>query len=146
MYICVTHIDSKTEIPCTIAPMSHGPKLPSVKGLSIEWANWTQWPTETPYFYGTCNNDADTSLSGVVKVLSEQEYQSAQNTETHNMEAKVRTQRDWLLTKEVDSLNPIRWAGLTEEQQTAYTDYRQDLLDVPQQDGFPFSVDWPTKP
>jgi hypothetical protein len=146
MYICVTHIDAKTKIPSTEAPMSHGPKLPDVKGLVIEWANWTQWPTNTPYFYGTCDEDADVSISGVVKVLSEEQYQSAQNTETHNMEAKVRMKRDDLLKTEIDSLNPIRWESLTEDQKTAYGIYRQELLDVPQQDGFPFNVDWPVKP
>jgi len=28
----------------------------------------------------------------------------------------------------------------------AWTDYRQALRDVPDQDGFPWSVEWPEKP
>jgi hypothetical protein len=60
----------------------------------------------------------------------------------------VRSTRDSSLASEVDPLvsNPLRWAGLTAEKQTAWTAYRQALLDVPQQSGFPHNVVWPTKP
>lgn len=76
MYICVTHVDVSTRIPCNIAPMSQGPAFPSVKGLYIEWANQSQWPTDYPLFYGMCDDDADVSLQGIVKVLTETEYDS----------------------------------------------------------------------
>ena len=61
--------------------------------------------------------------------------------------ASVRAQRDALLV-EVDAMvsNPLRWAAMTTEQQTAWSQYRTDLLNVPQQDGFPHGVTWPTKP
>ena len=61
--------------------------------------------------------------------------------------ASVRAQRDALLV-EVDAMvsNPLRWADMTTEQQTAWSQYRTDLLNVPQQDGFPHGVTWPTKP
>jgi hypothetical protein len=42
--------------------------------------------------------------------------------------------------------NPLRWADLTAAKQTEWTTYRTDLLDVPQQDGFPHTIVWPTKP
>ena len=60
----------------------------------------------------------------------------------------VRSARDAILANEVDPLvsNPLRWAGLTAEKQTAWADYRQALLDVPQQSGFPNNIVWPTKP
>lgn len=35
-------------------------------------------------------------------------------------------------------------APLTEEQKAAYAEYRQALRDVPEQDGFPDNVVWPT--
>lgn len=49
---------------------------------------------------------------------------------------------------EVDAIaiNPILWSALTAEQQQAWADYRQALLDIPQQAGFPNEVVWPTKP
>lgn len=56
--------------------------------------------------------------------------------------------RDMLLTTEVDPIvsNALRWAELTTEQQNAWTQYRTDLLSVPQQAGFPNTITWPTKP
>jgi len=67
--------------------------------------------------------------------------------EYEGLSVEVRILRD----KELRSLdkvtsNPLRWASFTDEQKSAYADYRQALLDVPQQDGFPYDVTWPTKP
>jgi len=47
---------------------------------------------------------------------------------------QLRFERNLLLTEEVDPLvtNPLRWAALTEEQQQAWSAYRQALLDLPQ--------------
>lgn len=61
---------------------------------------------------------------------------------------KVRAQRDQKLVTEVDPVvsNPLRWADLSDEQKTQIADYRQALLDVPQQAGFPEQVEWPVKP
>ncbi|AQT28061.1 putative tail fiber assembly protein [Vibrio phage pVa-21] len=42
--------------------------------------------------------------------------------------------------------NPLRWNALTEEQQQALTTYREKLLDVPQQGGFPARIVWPKAP
>ena len=60
---------------------------------------------------------------------------------------EIREQRDSRLGN-VDELatNPLRWGSLSSEQQEDLADYRQALLDVPQQDEFPWSVQWPTKP
>lgn len=60
---------------------------------------------------------------------------------------QLRMERDGLLA-EVDAFvgNPLRWATLSAEQQDAWAVYRQALLDVPQQAGFPNDVVWPVKP
>jgi hypothetical protein len=60
----------------------------------------------------------------------------------------VRNQRNYLLTTEVDPIvsNPLRWADLSTEQQQAWATYRRDLLDIPNQSGFPYSIVWPEKP
>ena len=62
--------------------------------------------------------------------------------------AAVRAQRDYLLETEVDPIvsNPLRWADMTTEQQNAWSQYRTDLLNITDQDGFPHNVTWPTKP
>lgn len=60
----------------------------------------------------------------------------------------VRADRNLLLYREVDPIasNALRWASLSAEQQQAWADYRQALLDVPQQAGFPHNVTWPSTP
>lgn len=58
-----------------------------------------------------------------------------------------RAKRDDLL-RHLDATvsNPLRYASLTVEQQTALADYRQLLLDVPDQEGFPLTIEWPVMP
>jgi|TARA_X000001382_G_scaffold114744_1_gene93231 hypothetical protein len=60
----------------------------------------------------------------------------------------VRHQRDTILQYEVDPIiaNSLRWAELTTEKQNEWKQYRTDLLNVPQQSGFPHNVTFPTKP
>jgi len=59
----------------------------------------------------------------------------------------VRSDRNARLA-EVDAIagNALRWADLTSAKQAEWSTYRQALLDVPQQSGFPHNVTWPTKP
>lgn len=85
MYICVTEVDADTKIPCTEAPQRTGPSHPDVKGLIIKWANSSAWPIQlsadgtylaAPKYYGTCDDDADTSIPGVLSVLTEEEFNS----------------------------------------------------------------------
>jgi hypothetical protein len=60
----------------------------------------------------------------------------------------IRDQRDAKLRLDVDPVvsNPLRWADLTTEKQNEWSQYRTDLLNVPQQAGFPNTINWPTKP
>ncbi|MPM13217.1 hypothetical protein SDC9_59573 [bioreactor metagenome] len=59
---------------------------------------------------------------------------------------EARAHRDTLLKETVDSVNPMRWEALTELQKDAWRVYRQALLDVPQQEGFPTAIVWPEVP
>ena len=60
----------------------------------------------------------------------------------------VREWRDHLLQSEVDPIvsNSLRWADMSEDKQAEWAQYRTDLLNVPQQSGFPHNVTFPTKP
>lgn len=58
----------------------------------------------------------------------------------------VRAARTRKLKKHVDSMNPMRWESLTTEQQAAWTQYRQDLLNITNQSGFPHVINWPVAP
>lgn len=39
--------------------------------------------------------------------------------------------------------NPLRWESMSKSTKDAYKKYRQELLDVPQQSGFPYEIIWP---
>lgn len=58
---------------------------------------------------------------------------------------QARAERNRLLS-EVDSISPVRWAGMTKAEQDGWVAYRQALLDVPQQEGFPNDIIWPDRP
>lgn len=58
---------------------------------------------------------------------------------------QMRQHRDNLLSV-LDRVNPIWYNSLDINQQQQLQAYRQALLDVPQQEGFPGQVEWPTKP
>lgn len=62
--------------------------------------------------------------------------------------AEVRKIRDQKLKFIVDPIvsNPLRWADMTAVQQQRVKDYRQALLDITDQTGFPHNVVWPTEP
>jgi hypothetical protein len=90
MYVCVTEVDAVTKIPCTQEPQRTGPSMPSVKGLKIEWADASTWPIElaidglylrAPMYYGICDDDADTTIAGVLEILTEEEYNSRKQAE-----------------------------------------------------------------
>ena len=64
--------------------------MPVVKGLKLDWANKSTWPVElapdgsylrAPLYYGTCDDDADTSIAGVLEVLTEEDYYSRKQAE-----------------------------------------------------------------
>ena len=42
--------------------------------------------------------------------------------------------------------NPLRWESYSDEQKTVIAKYRQDLLDITDQAGFPQEINWPTSP
>jgi hypothetical protein len=90
MYIQLTNIDADTGILCTEAPMRTGPALPNIKGFQFIFQNESDFPiasnqdgslTNPPLLYGTCDDDADTSLVGVLKVLSQVEFDADKQAE-----------------------------------------------------------------
>jgi hypothetical protein len=61
---------------------------------------------------------------------------------------KIRLRRNAMLANVVDPIvsNPLRWDGLTSEQQAEMRTYRDALLNVTEQETFPTSVTFPTLP
>ena len=90
IYICITHIDSATGTPCTEAPMRNGPEFPLLSGFVYKWENQSEFPIlcspdgsyiTAPKYYGACDNDADTTVSGVLEVLTEDAWNAAKDIE-----------------------------------------------------------------
>jgi hypothetical protein len=90
MHIQITNIDADTGILCTEAPMRTGPAIPNVKGFQFIFQNESDFPivsnadgslTMPPLLYGTCDDDADTTLVGVLKVLSQAEFDADKQAE-----------------------------------------------------------------
>lgn len=91
-YICVTNIDAGTGIVCTAQPMRTGPVYPNILGLQLSWADQSTWPVPckpdgsyvvAPKYYGTCDDAADTTVSGVLAVLTEQEWNDRKRQEMY---------------------------------------------------------------
>jgi hypothetical protein len=64
--------------------------MPAVKGLVNVWQDRSTWPVElaldgtylrAPRYYGTCDDDADTTIAGVLQVLTEAEYTTLRTAE-----------------------------------------------------------------
>lgn len=98
MHIVVTEIDHNTRIPCTVAPQRTGPSMPDVKGLKIIWADQSTWPVDTdstgtylraPRYYGTCDDDADITISGVLEVLTEAVWNEHRIAEQESIAARI---------------------------------------------------------
>tara|TARA_R110002126_G_C10350579_1_gene491635 strand:+ start:592 stop:882 length:291 start_codon:yes stop_codon:yes gene_type:complete len=87
-------------------------------------------------------------VDGVAVQVTEEENATVTGITVAGRAAKVRSKRDNILTTVVDPLvsNNLRWADLTAAKKAEWSQYRTDLLNVPQQDGFPHTVAWPTKP
>lgn len=100
----------------------------------------TDYDTDT-----TIDNDAVMALIGTDFAAYVPPTQEELDAEAAGI---VRYERDQKLATEVDPIvsNPLRWGSLSDEQQLAFTVYRQNLLDIPDQEGFPHNVVWPTKP
>lgn len=90
MYIQITNIDAQTKKLCTLEPMRTGPDIPAVKGFQFIFQNESKFPivsnldgslTNPPLLYGICDDDADTSLEGVLKVLTEVEFNADKEAE-----------------------------------------------------------------
>lgn len=90
IYLSITQIDATTGIICTAEPMRTGPAYPQIKNCNIVWCNKSTWPIATtsdgahtlpPLFYGTCDDDADLSVSGVVATYTAEEYQALKTAE-----------------------------------------------------------------
>ena len=58
----------------------------------------------------------------------------------------AREYRNILLAESDFCMTVDRYNKMTDEQKSAWETYRQELRDIPEQDGFPLNIKWPKKP
>ena len=120
-----------TRIDCEIEHPVHG------------WIPYTLDPADTDM---TINNDD--LLSAMAANNDVAAYVPPTQEElTEALAQSVRSERDQrLLAVDAIAGNALRWAALSEASQAEWTAYRQALLDVPHQSGFPDNITWPQEP
>jgi hypothetical protein len=62
------------------------------------------------------------------------------------LSAATRCQRDKYLSDSDRYVLPDRWASYTDSERKTWTDFRQQLRDLPTLVGFPYDITWPTHP
>jgi hypothetical protein len=101
-----------------------------------------------PYTISASDTDQTIDNTALLALIGSDFTASTQESRDARLSSQQRSVRDGKLQSEVDSIvsNPLRWADLSTEKQNEWAQYRTDLLNVPQQSGFPNTISWPTKP
>ena len=104
-----------------------------------------------PYTLNPEDTDETIDNSALIELIGssfEQYVAPTQEELDAELAKSLRIQRDSELENVVDPIvtNPLRWADLTENKQAEWIQYRTNLLNLPQQSGFPNTVTFPTVP
>ena len=75
-YLKFTYVDAITGISIASEPAANGPVLPPVAGLEFAWARESQYPTDVPEFFGTCPDDSNFQIDGVLGVYVQADWET----------------------------------------------------------------------
>ena len=89
------------------------------------------------------SSDAYIENNQVYTVKVEAKTEEEINADIASKAAKVRAERNARLADTVDRINPLRWESMTDSEKENWRTYRNALLDIPEQIGFPDNVVWP---
>lgn len=76
-----TYVDALTGISIASEPAANGPVFPPVAGLVYSWARESRYPTDVPEFFGTCPDDSDTLVDGVLGQFSQTDWEQMRTDE-----------------------------------------------------------------
>ena len=93
-HIKFTYVDAITGISITSEPATNGPVFPPVAGLEFVWARESQYPTNVPEFFGTCPEDADTQVDGVLGVYVQQDWEQMREDEMRARGPQTQFEKD----------------------------------------------------
>lgn len=108
------------------------------------WIPFTANPTDTGSFFNVGELHAKMSVDPDTK-----DYVPPSQEDTLKKKTiSARQLRAELLDKHVDAfvMNQLRWGDMTEDQKSQIIEYRQNLLDITDQEGFPLTIIWPNPP
>ena len=80
-YLKFTYVDAVTGISIASEPAANGPVFPQIDGLEFAWARESRYPTDVPEFFGTCPDDADTQIDGVLGVYVQADWETMRDDE-----------------------------------------------------------------
>ena len=80
-YFEFTYIDSVTGVSVQTEPSKNGPKFPAVPGLDFVFAKESEYPTETPRFFGKCPDSSALDVIGITREMSSEDFQIHWNDE-----------------------------------------------------------------
>ena len=80
-YIKFTYVDAITGISIASEPAANGPVFPNVVGLEFVWARESQYPTDVPEFFGTCPDDSNVQIDGVLGVYVQADWEQMREDE-----------------------------------------------------------------
>ena len=80
-YIKFTYVDAVTGISIAEQPATNGPVFPNIEGLTFHWARESRYPTDVPEFFGTCPDEADIHIDGVLGVYMQADWETMRDDE-----------------------------------------------------------------
>lgn len=101
-----------------------------------------------PYYLNNEDSDTEINNADLITLIGTNFTAITQEEKDTRLGNEIRSDRYAKLCTEVDPImtRPVVWDALSAEKQAEWTQYRTDLLNVPQQEGFPNTITWPTKP
>ena len=76
-----TYVDAVTGISIASEPAANGPVFPPVSGLEFVWARESHYPTNVPEFFGTCPDDSNVQVDGVLGVYLQADWEQMREDE-----------------------------------------------------------------
>ena len=76
-----TYVDAITGVSVAAEPAMNGTKFPAVPGLAFAWARESAYPTPVPEFFGTCPDESDTRIDGVLGIFWQADWEQMQADE-----------------------------------------------------------------
>jgi len=97
--------------------------------------SWQEFDVPSPEYLHLVND--------VITIKTQAEIDAEKTLELASI---VRRERDMKLKIECDSITTLIWNSMIATKQQEWVNYRQALLDLPLQPGFPMNITWPVKP